>query len=108
MLSRKIVGLSFYVTVSPANVDYLAQTVPSTSFLNLHTYTGCWNSCLQNFLDIGSQDSSFCIKSIPNRAAGPGVLRRLWKSLNSGRYVYELQLQEEMYAFFRRGDKLLM
>ena len=58
-----------YVTVSPANITYLAQAAASLSYVNLQTYAGGWDLRPQDFLNIGFQSQQLLYGICPESMA---------------------------------------
>ncbi len=102
----------FYVTVSPADTDYLQGAVPSIDYVNMQTYAGGGGLSPQSFTALGFKPLQLLYGICPETdCPTPSVAQveqqykqyglagiHLWR-LNSGNYVQEGQVQAQIYKF---------
>lgn len=114
-LSNANGGRPFYLTVSPATTAYLSTAVTSLNFVNMQTYAGGIGLTPQNFTELGLKSQQLLYGICPetdcftptvaeaesqyteNNLAGI----HLWR-LNSDNYVYENQVQAQIYSFLHQ------
>lgn len=111
-LSQANGGRPFYLTVSPAQTDYLDQAVTSLDFVNMQTYAGSKYLTPQDFTGLGLKTQQLLYGICPETSCGTRSVSEveseytknnlagvhLWR-LNSGNYVEEGQVQAQIYKF---------
>lgn len=111
-LSQANGGRPFYQTVSPATTSYLSNAVPYLDLVNMQTYAGGSGLTPQNFLALGFQSNQLLYGICPEtNCPSPSLATaesqytnnnlagiHLWR-LNSDNYVYEGQVQAQVYQF---------
>ncbi|TPX12887.1 uncharacterized protein E0L32_006767 [Thyridium curvatum] len=105
-------GREYWVTVSPSDTDYLETAASSLSYVNMQTYAGGVNLTPEDFLNIGYRKDQLLYGVCPEtNCPGPTVAEaegvytkysmagiHVWR-LNSDNYVYEGQVQKQVYDF---------
>lgn len=111
-LSRANDGRPFYVTVSPASTAFLGSAVPSLDYVNMQTYAGGMYLDTEDFTSLGLATDQLLYGICPETNCGTRTVAQveaeytennlagihLWR-LNSDNYVYEGQVQAEIYSF---------
>lgn len=111
-LSSESGGRPFYVTVSPASLEYLEDVVQFLSYVNMQTYEGGSYLTPDAYLKLGLRPQQLLYGICPESGGAPPTVQQaeenysefalagihLWR-LNSGNYVYEQQVQAQVYAF---------
>lgn len=111
-LSSQNGGRPFYLTVSPATTYYLQSAVPSLDFVNMQTYAGGMYLTPDDFTNLGLSSRQLLYGICPETNCGTRTVAEveaeyidndlagihLWR-LNSDNYVYEGQVQAEIYSF---------
>lgn len=117
-LSKANGGRPFYVTVSPATTSNLSSAVASLSFVNMQTYAGGSSLTPQDFTQLGLKPQQLLYGICPEtKCQTPTVSQaesqyaqnklagiHLWR-LNSDNYVYENQVQSQLYGFLHKPQQ---
>jgi len=105
-------GRRLYETVSPATTRYVKEIVPSLDFVNMQTYAGSYGLTPPNFTALGLKSQQLLYGICPETNCGTRSVAdveaqykqyglagiHLWR-LNSDNYVYENQVQAQVYKF---------
>jgi len=111
-LSEAHGGRPFYLTVSPADLEYLDTLVDSVNLVNMQTYAGGQGLTPGNFTKLGYTSDQLLYGICPETGCGTKTVEEveaeytennlagvhLWR-LNSDNYVQEGEVQAQIYAF---------
>ncbi|MEN3327081.1 MAG: hypothetical protein V7638_1888 [Acidobacteriota bacterium] len=111
-LSEKHGGRQFYLTVSPADLDYLDTLTDSVNLVNMQTYAGGKNLTPGDFTRLGYPSDQLLYGICPETKCSTRTVAEveseytknnlagvhLWR-LNSDNYVQEGEVQAQIYAF---------
>lgn len=111
-LSEAHGGRPFYLTVSPADLEYLHTLTDSVNFVNMQTYAGGQGLTPANFTSLGYTSDQLLYGICPETGCGTLSVEEveveytennlagihLWR-LNSDNYVQEGEVQAQVYAF---------